>query len=188
MKNRFFIFSLWLVANVALYSNDLDLGDIDLAAAEHVGVLPVTNDVLSKENDIVVNAKTGEPYTGVVYRVGAGGGFIREKVINGIGFGIIERINQSGKVTMRAFQENGTLTGYYRLYDESGQNLVEEGYYADGAKNGLWVFWYPNGNRKAVIEYSKGKKDGISLRYNPAGLLEEKSIFEDGLEVNSDDK
>jgi len=50
-------------------------------------------------------------------------------------------------------------------------NLLEEGYYYYGLKDGLWKQWYPNGKLKAHVWWIKGDKKGNFAEYDTTGKV-----------------
>lgn len=57
--------------------------------------------------------------------------------------------------------------GLWTIADTSG--YVSEGRYVNGAKDGHWVVWYPNGTAAHTEEYKNGHTDGVFVEWSPAG-------------------
>lgn len=53
------------------------------------------------------------------------------------------------------------------------EQVVETGSYKSNRKEGLWVKFYPNGNKKSEIFYKRGRPNGIFKLYYQNGNLEE---------------
>ncbi|HCT31381.1 MAG TPA: hypothetical protein DIW31_11790 [Bacteroidales bacterium] len=61
------------------------------------------------------------------------------------------------------------LNGNYKRVNLNG-NLLEQGVFVNGLKDGIWKYWYPNGNLKRVENWRKGiNRD--SLEYGKDGSL-----------------
>lgn len=54
--------------------------------------------------------------------------------------------------------------GYFKWYYESGQKFAE-GNFVHGQREGLWTFWFPDGLKKEVIEFSPKKPDYFSVKW-----------------------
>ena len=50
----------------------------------------------------------------------------------------------------------------------------------DGVKEGLWVTYYANGNKRSEGHYKKGKKDGFWTLYHPNGVKSSEANFVEG--------
>ena len=44
---------------------------------------------------------------------------------------------------------------------EDGGGVMEEGDYKDGKKDGLWTYWYENGQKKREENYKGDKRNGL---------------------------
>jgi antitoxin component YwqK of YwqJK toxin-antitoxin module len=75
-------------------------------------------------------------------------------------------------------QGNWKITGEMRE-DNSYENsdIIEEGDYFNGRKNGLWVRYYPNGNKQSEIDYVNGRPKGEYKTYYDNGNVEEKGSW-----------
>lgn len=58
------------------------------------------------------------------------------------------------------------------------ENKVEEGKYADSRKNGLWVTYWPNGNKKSEITFINNTAKGYAKMYYEDGKLSEEGNWE----------
>jgi antitoxin component YwqK of YwqJK toxin-antitoxin module len=69
--------------------------------------------------------------------------------------------------------------GNFKDYYYNGQ-IKEDGYYADGKKNGTWTYWYENGNMewKEIYDYGKLKR---STGWHANGIKSEEGNFQDNL-------
>lgn len=71
---------------------------------------------------------------------------------------------------------------------ESGYDataIVEEGSYKDNRKDGLWVKYYPNGNKKSEITYVNNRPRGPYKVYYENGQLEEDGNWKNNRNVGS---
>ena len=48
--------------------------------------------------------------------------------------------------------------------------------YKDGKYDGLWTFWYKNGQKKIEETYKDGKQDGLSTRWYEDGQMMSEKI------------
>ncbi len=56
--------------------------------------------------------------------------------------------------------------------------IIEEGFYLDNKKKGLWKYYYENGNTKSEITYLNDRPKGVVKLYNTDGKLKEGGTFE----------
>ncbi len=66
-------------------------------------------------------------------------------------------------------------------YTSAGHRLVEGRYLDEGDKDGLWTYYYENGQKQSEETMDKGVRNGPSKTYYPNGQLKEKSHYSDGL-------
>ena len=83
------------------------------------------------------------------------------------------------------FQVSGSYAGYvlhgpYQRFDTLN-NLIEEGTFKYGRKEGTWKTWYQNGQLAASSSYKKGKKNGESNNFNRQGELIRITHYKNGL-------
>jgi hypothetical protein len=62
------------------------------------------------------------------------------------------------------------LNGSYKKVDLKG-NLLEQGTFSNGLKDGIWKYWYPNGNIKRDEKWSKGVAIGKASEFDRNGIL-----------------
>lgn len=62
------------------------------------------------------------------------------------------------------------LNGYYKKLNLKG-NLIEQGSFSDGLKDGVWKYWYANGNLKRLEKWVKGVKKSNVEDYDIDGKL-----------------
>lgn len=70
----------------------------------------------------------------------------------------------------------GEMTGN-RQYSPSAK--VEEGYYKDDRREGVWKKYHPNGKLRSEINFIAGRPHGAYTTYYPNGQTEEKGNWED---------
>ena len=63
----------------------------------------------------------------------------------------------------------------------SASQKVEEGIYESGRRTGLWIKYYPNGNKKSEIFYKKGRPNGKFKLYYENGNVEEEGEWKNRL-------
>jgi antitoxin component YwqK of YwqJK toxin-antitoxin module len=70
------------------------------------------------------------------------------------------------------FNKDGKHVGY-------GENqLVEEGRYADNKKTGVWLKFWPNGQKKHEITFANNIASGFAKFYYKSGNLQEEGMWE----------
>jgi antitoxin component YwqK of YwqJK toxin-antitoxin module len=62
------------------------------------------------------------------------------------------------------------LNGTYRVMSK-GNQLVEQGFFVNGVKDGSWKYWYSNGNLKRVEIWKKGILKSSPVEYDIEGNL-----------------
>lgn len=63
--------------------------------------------------------------------------------------------------------------------------VVEEGYYKDSRKTGIWKRYYPNGNIKDEIEYINNRTGGYYKIYYENGQLQEEGYWKNNRNVGT---
>jgi len=58
--------------------------------------------------------------------------------------------------------------GPWTLYHESGEK-AGDGRYLKGRKTGKWKWWASDGRRDEEVQYEKGVRNGIAMRWHPNG-------------------
>lgn len=53
------------------------------------------------------------------------------------------------------------------------EQVVEEGYYSANRRSGVWIKYYPNGNKKSEISYKRGRPNGSFKLFYENGNVEE---------------
>lgn len=62
------------------------------------------------------------------------------------------------------------LNGNFTVKDASGK-MIRNGKFKNGLKTGIWIEWYPNGERKILNEWEYGQLDGDVFKWSPKGEL-----------------
>lgn len=102
----------------------------------------------------------------------------------------------SGKIYSKAElnPKTGLNDGAYISYSEKNGNKISTGNFKEGLKDGLWFWYFPNGNiyYKQEFSYKNRREDfivktsqigtehGKVFRYYPSGKLEEEGNFDSG--------
>jgi len=87
----------------------------------------------------------------------------------------------SGKIHRNCGSYSGKpLHDKYEAFDKNN-NLIEQGRFNYGLKQGTWAKWYSNGIRKEISNYKNGIKEGENLLYNEKGFLISKETFRKGV-------
>jgi antitoxin component YwqK of YwqJK toxin-antitoxin module len=73
--------------------------------------------------------------------------------------------------------EKAPFTGQcFTKYDDGTLGMA--GTYKNGQKDGDWVWWYQNGEKKRICHYVSGLKDGKSIFYYKTGIKKSEIIFD----------
>lgn len=75
------------------------------------------------------------------------------------------------------------LNGNYRVILKNNL-LVEQGFFASGVKDGIWKYWYGNGNLKRVEVWKKGILKSSPAEYDIEGNLLSTKETEQVIEKN----
>ncbi len=73
---------------------------------------------------------------------------------------------------------DGELTTWY-----PGGTKKESGQYKNGMKEGVWAFFYENGQNYYLVNYHKNKKDGLYTQWDSFGRLVKEDEYENGKRV-----
>ncbi len=76
---------------------------------------------------------------------------------------------------------NGLKQGPWEIY--SNDVLVAKGNYLDDKEDGIWVYWYENGNKKMEGNFKNGEKIGMWVEWYDDDVLMWKGTWEDGKRV-----
>lgn len=74
--------------------------------------------------------------------------------------------------------ESGIKQGLRRIYSDS--ILTEQGSYVNGKPDGLWTYWYKNGQMKEEGHFKNGVKDGMWVEWYHDGDIMWKGEWENG--------
>ncbi len=81
--------------------------------------------------------------------------------------------------------DNGWRQGHWiilnetkKLPDYAPKQKVEEGDYADNKKIGIWVQYFPNGNKKSEVTYIANRPSGYAKMYYQDGTIQEEGLWE----------
>ncbi len=85
------------------------------------------------------------------------------------------------KKEINQYDKQGNKQGLWEIYSDSV--LVAKGSYSDNQEDGLWMFWYENGQKKKEGNFIKGQQTGIWVEwYNDGGLMW-KGTYENGKRI-----
>ena len=76
--------------------------------------------------------------------------------------------------------KTNTKEGEFKAWYKNGQ-LERIASYSNGLRHGLHQYWYANGERESVHHYRKGQKHGECTWWNKDGSLQNKLVFDSGL-------
>jgi len=95
-------------------------------------------------------------------------------------------IRQSKKEAFGDNYRTNTKEGEFKKRYKNGQ-LERIANYSNGLRHGLHEYWYSNGQRESIHNYTNGQKHGECIWWNENGSLQNKLIFEKGLNLNPKD-
>ena len=75
---------------------------------------------------------------------------------------------------------NGKRNGLWVFYSKS-KRLQSKGYYEGGLRNGVWEFYYENGKLKSTGKFKLEKLNGVWEFFHENGQLEKRGTFRDNL-------
>ncbi len=78
--------------------------------------------------------------------------------------------------TLNQITVEGKRNGWWIFYYDNGQKK-EEGVYENGIKNGIWVGYHSNGNKKHEITFTSGLAKGPARFYYEKGTLWEEGFW-----------
>ena len=67
-----------------------------------------------------------------------------------------------------------------KVFKMFGEMKVPLGKMKDGKKEGKWISWYPNGQKKSVVTYKDEKLDGLFTIWYENGQKKVKRTYKDG--------
>ncbi|MFP4664284.1 MAG: toxin-antitoxin system YwqK family antitoxin [Bacteroidales bacterium] len=77
------------------------------------------------------------------------------------------------------FDDDGSSMA--KMYWEDG-NLASYGNFnKDKEKDGIWIFYYPSGEKESEVDYSDGTKNGTEINYYKNGNVLMKTEYQDGV-------
>lgn len=88
-------------------------------------------------------------------------------------------LNETDKLNYT--DRNGLKQGPWEIF--SNDKLVAKGNYKDNKEEGIWVYWYENGNKKAEGNFEKGEKIGLWVEWYDDDVLMWKGTWENGKRV-----
>jgi antitoxin component YwqK of YwqJK toxin-antitoxin module len=85
------------------------------------------------------------------------------------------------KISAQSKSENEELTPYIEYYS-NGNVRVKGQKNSVGQREGIWEYFYPNGNIEGRIPYKEGKMDGIVELFYPSGNIYRRTPYVEGKE------
>ena len=80
--------------------------------------------------------------------------------------------------TIKNGKENGRVEFYYPT-----EEIMEQGSFNEGEKDGKWIRWSINGNKLAEANYVQGKKDGKWLIWDERGIKRYEMFYSKGQKI-----
>lgn len=75
-------------------------------------------------------------------------------------------------------RDDGGGRQFIQVY--SYQSLMEEGYFQDGIREGVWIVYWPESYPSRIVTYKGGQKDGLSMEIDPAGKVQLVEYYKQG--------
>lgn len=82
--------------------------------------------------------------------------------------------------------KTNTKEGEFKKWHKNGK-LERIANYSNGLRHGLHEYWYSNGQRESIQNYANGQKQGECTWWNEDGSLQNKLVFDKGLNQNPKD-
>ncbi len=79
--------------------------------------------------------------------------------------------------TINKLDASNLKQGYWILKDKFKKTALEEGYYIDNKRRGLWTFYFTSGKVKCAITYVNNKPNGPAKLYYENGTLAEEGTW-----------
>ena len=86
-----------------------------------------------------------------------------------------------GEIMSRVQFKDGKPNGKVIQYERTGKK-ISESTFVNGVKDGPEMQWYPNGNKKVLVNYQRGKPHGMIIEYHQNGKMLSKGEIYDGIE------
>ncbi len=94
---------------------------------------------------------------------------------SGVYLSYFENGNKKAVYTIKRGKEDGSVEFYYPTSE-----IMEQGFFNDGNKDGKWVRWSNNGNKLAEANYKNGKKDGKWIIWDERGIKRYEMYYKNG--------
>ena len=94
--------------------------------------------------------------------------------------GELIRFNDQGDTLTVETYENGQFEGPFRLYNEEEGYLRQVGQYIDGAMNGKWEAYHPNGQIAERVTFVNNQEDGPFEEWHPNGQRKASGTYLEG--------
>ena len=120
------------------------------------------NDLIEMDNGLWSVKFSDEPITGKIYGHYGEGSNLKKVYVGNI---------VNGKKEVK-------WVGYYH---STGKKIYEE-YYKDGKRDGLWTWWYENGEKRTEGDFKDGGRDGLFTQWYENGQKRTEGNFKDGKE------
>lgn len=79
--------------------------------------------------------------------------------------------------TINYTDQQGRKQGKWIIFSSQQTRIIEQGFYKDNRKHGVWKKYYSNGNLQSEITYKKGAPRGTTKIYYRNGNLSEKGYW-----------
>jgi antitoxin component YwqK of YwqJK toxin-antitoxin module len=91
-----------------------------------------------------------------------------------------EVFRADGTLSAKRGFSDGLRDGDWITYDETGKKPLAEEHYVKGKEDGVWKYWYPNGQMKQQISLNQGKRHGNTTEWDEKGEKRFEANFVDG--------
>ena len=79
-----------------------------------------------------------------------------------------------------ASDQGGPFTGWAKRMSSRNGELEELGRYEHGLRDGLWVGWWWNGQKRMQGQYKNGQQEGVWTQWKPNGVIAKEYTYLNG--------
>lgn len=97
--------------------------------------------------------------------------------------GMFTKYYDNGQIMIQGTYRDGKKDGLWKEYLRNGVPKTE-GTYKNGVREGLWIIYYPGGKKHFEGMYRNGEKDGEWIEYAGDGSVFERVVYKDGKVVS----
>lgn len=96
---------------------------------------------------------------------------------------LVKQYNRDSTLMGTGVVDGVVKTGLWKFYNPKTNNLIFQGTYKLGQRDGEWITYYPDGKKKQSISYREDKPFGPAMYYDTKGALLIEMVFQDSIPV-----